>query len=306
MDETRPNDPRPLKGALMEENTAILRAREFLKLHGTPSLPVDVMELAAAEGFEVLFKDLAEGEAGSTVERRGQRFIWVNEHDPDFRQRFTVLHEIAHHVLGLPSVHGQVSLPLDEALATPRRRPQEEVACDAFASECLVPHTLLKPRADSSAFTVLSVSQMSALFRASQHCIASQWIKASDETLAFVIAKDRRIEWAFPTKNARDAGLRIPNGRSLPANSAADRLVRTGSSDVASSELEASEWSLADTASRFVVYEEATNYVPMQRTYSFLTFEEVDAARHEEGRNTSVDQDSALLEALTGELRWRK
>ncbi|MDF3982176.1 ImmA/IrrE family metallo-endopeptidase [Luteibacter sp. PPL554] len=288
----------------MDENTAILRARDFLRRHGVADVPVDVMALAQAEGFQVLQKDLGDGESGSTVERRGQRYIWVNANEPAQRQRFTVLHEIAHHVLKLPSVHGQASRADDATLPSPRRRPEEEVACDAFASECLVPYAVLKPSIADRAFTVAAVQDLSVRFEASQHCIASQWIKASEEALAFVVANDRRIQVAFPSRAAKEAGLRIANGRMLPAGSAADQLVRASATEGASSELDASDWSLADAAARYIAYEEATNYVPKQRTYSFVTFEEVVTAPRATA-HASRDDDDALLEPLTGELRWK-
>ncbi|QDE39803.1 ImmA/IrrE family metallo-endopeptidase [Luteibacter pinisoli] len=288
----------------MDENTAIVRARDFLKRHGVTDIPIDVMTLAAAEGFQVLHKDLPDGESGSTVERRGQRYIWINANEPTQRQRFTVLHEIAHHVLKLPSVHGQAPSADDAQLLSSRRRPVEEVACDAFASECLVPYSVLKPCIDDRAFTVTAVQDLSVRFDASQHCVASQWIKASEDALAFVVANDRRIQVAFPSRTAKEAGLRIANGRMLPTGSAADQLVRASATDGPSSELDASEWSLADAAAHYMAYEEATNYVPKQRTYSFVTFEAVGNAPRV-AVHAARDDDDDLLAPLTGELSWK-
>lgn len=290
----------------MEENTAILRARAFLARHSVVAAPVDVIALAAAEGFDVVKKDLAEGESGSSGERRGRRYIWVNEREPPSRQRFTVLHEIAHHVLGMPSVHGQASGSQDEAQALRPRRPIEEIACDAFASECLVPYALLKPLIEDHAFSAAAVQALSDRFEASQQCIALQWMKASDDTLAFVLARERRIVFAFASKRAKEAGLRIASGRMLPAASAADGLVRNSSDEVATADLDASDWSDADAAARFVAYEEATNYVPLQLTYSFLTFEAATPDTPSDSARASSEDEEPLLEELTGTLTWKR
>lgn len=288
----------------MDENTAVLRARRFLQQHGVQSAPVDVMALAAAEGFEVKLRDLPEGEAGSTLTRGDRRIILVNERDPLVRQRFTILHEIAHHMLDLPSVHGQAPALVDDGLAKPGKRPPEEVACDAFASECLVPHAQLSALIAELPFTIASLEALGVRFEASQHCIASQWIKASDEQLAFVVATERRIEWAFPSRRTREARLRIENGRMLPTDSAADRLVREASGERGQSELDATDWSLSDAAEDFVAYEDASHFAPLHRTYSCITFEQASNSQPDRVHQ-AADEDDALLPALTGELQWK-
>lgn len=288
----------------MDENSAILRARRFLQEHGVASAPVDVMALAAAEGFEVKFKDLPEGEAGSTLLRSGRRIILVNENEPLMRQRFTILHEIAHHVLVLPSVHGKADTPADEAFKGQSKRPPEEAACDVFASECLVPLALIRPLTEVRSFGVDTVVDLASMFEASQHCVASQFVKASAEFLAFVVSQDGRITLAFPSNALRSAGVRINRGTVAPRGSAAERVRADGDDGVvATAESEGTDWSHADSAARFSVYEEASFYAPKARTYSFLTFEELEAPPKAQWTSAQRDDDE-LLPELTGELTW--
>jgi hypothetical protein len=287
----------------MEENTAILRARRFLEVHNVKSPPVDVTALAQAEGFEVKLKELPEGEAGSTLERRGKRYILVNEQDPPVRQRFTILHEIAHHVLNLPSVHGQASEPSESALTSSPGRPPEEKACDAFASECLVPLAVIKPMIEGKPFGVQIVAELARSFGASQHCVASQFVKASKECVAFVLAEQGRIKLAFPSTALRAAGVHLLRGTSVPHDCAAETAMSAEDGAVLTAESEGTDWSHSEAAGRFSVYEEASFYAPKQQTYSFLTFEALEPAGASESTRSVEDDD--LLPELTGELTWK-
>jgi len=288
----------------MEENTAILRARRFLEAHNVTSAPVDVTALAQAEGFEVKLKELPEGEAGSTLERRGKRYILVNEQDPPMRQRFTILHEIAHHVLNLPSVHGQASEPSESALTSSPARPPEEKACDAFASECLVPLAVIKPMIEGKPFGVQIVAELARSFGASQHCVASQFVKASTECVAFVLAEEGRIKLAFPSTALRAAGVRLLRGTSVPRGCAAEVAMSAEDGAVRTAESEGTDWSHSDAAEGFSVYEEASFYAPRQQTYSFLTFEAMESERPSDSARFTQGDDE-LLPELTGELTWR-
>jgi hypothetical protein len=288
----------------VDENTAVLRARHFLQAHGVTSAPVDVMALAQVTGFEVKFVELPEGEAGSTGMLRGKRYIWVNEKDPLMRQRFTILHEIAHDVLNLPSVHGQASEPSDSALTSLPGRPTEEKACDAFASECLVPFAVIKPLIEGKPFGVQIVAELARSFGASQHCVASQFIKASTDFVAFVLAEQGQIKLAFPSAALRAAGVRLLRGTSVPRGCAAETVMSAEDGAILTAESEGADWSHSDAAGRFSVYEEASFYAPKQQTYSFLTFETLGPALAVESVR-SVEEDDDLLPELTGELTWK-
>lgn len=265
---------------------------------------MDVTALAQAEGFEVKFKELPVGEAGSTLERRGKRYILVNEQDPPMRQRFTILHEIAHHVLGLPSVHGQASELHDSGLTALVKRPPEEVACDAFASECLVPLAVIKPMIEGKPFGVQIVAELARSFGASQHCVASQFVKASADCVAFVLAEEGRIKLAFPSTALRAAGVHLLRGTNVPRGCAAETAMSAEDGAVRSAESEGTDWSNSDAAERFSVYEEASFYSPRQQTYSFLTFEALESPSASNGA-WSVEGDDELLSELTGELTWK-
>ena len=106
----------------MNEFPTILRAREFLRDAGNDSVPVDVKRLAAAANAKIkVAYDLADDESGQTTPFKGKHIIFVNGNHKEERQRFTVLHEIAHIVLGLPSQHHGSTLKTEMLLRYARR-----------------------------------------------------------------------------------------------------------------------------------------------------------------------------------------
>ena len=74
-----------------------------------------------------------------SFEHDGRYHICVNSKDLKERQRFTVCHEIAHIVLGLPSDH-KTSPGWSYA-----KKSLGEILCDVFAAELLLPASLFKP-----------------------------------------------------------------------------------------------------------------------------------------------------------------
>jgi len=78
---------------------------------------------------------MGDGESGTTLTRPdGKHVVTVNSRESIERQRFTVCHEIAHVILGLPSSHDGVP-----SWSYAKRHPNE-IACDWFAGELLMPH----------------------------------------------------------------------------------------------------------------------------------------------------------------------
>lgn len=288
----------------MEEITAISRARQVLKSSGINTAPVDVDALAAALGFQISRRDLPHGEAGNTFTKRNQKYILVNQNDGLARQRFTILHEIAHHVLELSSVHGE-KVSSDE-LERYKGRPYEEVLCDVFAAECLVPWHLIQPIASEQEFTLQNLVALSERFEASRACVASRFAQASKDYLAYVVAEDGVIQYAITSGALRSARIWISKDIPLPRKSAAAEAIKAESDGIHIADLEATDWSSSDEAYRFACYEEATYYAAYNQTISLLTFEEVDVRQASVGYRTSNDEGNELLSELTGYPGWSK
>lgn len=288
----------------MDENVAVARARKLLRDAGVSSVPVDVEALALSQGFHVSRQELPDGEAGSTFERRGKKHIWVNQKDSALRQRFTILHEIAHHVLELPSKHGD-KVPSDELERFTGRHP-EEVLCDIFAAECLVPWELIQPLAEEKDFTLEHVADLAEQFQASRSCIASRFAQASKDHLAFVVAEDGVVKYSIASKALKESRVWISKDIPLPRNSAAAKAFKSGISGLHEADTEGLDWSNSDDARRFACYEQATYYAPAKQTQSILIFEELDQRPASNGYRSSRHEDDGLLDELDGYPGWSK
>jgi hypothetical protein len=283
----------------MDELSVIGRARRLVGQ--LTSAPIDVIALASSQGFEVRESDqLASGEAGNTFSKGGKTYIVVNKNDDPYRRRFTVLHEIAHHLLGLPSNHG-AKIPSSE-LERFSGRPIEERLCDVFAAECLVPSHLLRPLVSETAFSVDSLHRLSDHFQASRPCIASSFARASTELVAYVFAEAGRVQSVIPSSSVREQRIFIQSGVALPSTSAAARCLANGTT-FETADLDATDWSSSDAADAFACNEEALHLRAWKQTLSLITFEQVGRPR---SLMRETDESEELLAELTGHLPWPK
>lgn len=287
----------------MDDMQAISAARKLLKEQGVTKAPINVEALALSLGFKVSRADLPEGEAGSTFERRGQKHILVNQNDGLHRQRFTILHEIAHHVLKLPSLHGS-SVPSD-GLECYKSRPPEEILCDTFAAECLVPWQLIQPFAMQSDFTHENLTTLSDFFQASRSCVASRFAQVSNDHLAFIVAEEGIVQYAITSRGLREAKIWISKEIQLPRNSAAAKAMKSATGEVITADLDGIDWSASENAIRFTCYEEATYYAPKAQTQSIVLFEEI-IKSSSDLRRARRSEDDDLLEELSGYPGWSK
>src|SRR5450759_1546215 len=113
----------------MDEADIQQKARAFVASVDTSNIQNDLSVYVQKANAKLKKDELGDGESGFTVTRNnGQHIITVNSLEPEQRQRFTVCHEIAHIVLGLPSQHDE--LPSWSYA----KRDINEVMCDTFAA----------------------------------------------------------------------------------------------------------------------------------------------------------------------------
>lgn len=281
----------------MDDVIAVGRARKLVA--SITSLPIDVGTLLAAHGMAYKELDLDHGQAGRTFTKNGTTHVIVNKNDDPYRRRFTALHELAHHVLELPSKHGE-HVPANE-LERYAGRPMEERACDAFASECLVPSHLIRPLVSEHPFSVDLLFELSEKFEASKQCIASSYVRNSRELVAYVYGEGGKVHHVIPSAALRAAYVFIDYGL-LPSTSAAALAI---SSQVTrnTAEMDASDWSNSDAAIDYGCYEEALHLGAWEQTHSLLTFERI--TRSQAASTAPTDEDE-LLPELSGRLSWEK
>jgi Zn-dependent peptidase ImmA (M78 family) len=286
------------------EATAIVRARAFVRNCGIDAVPVDLDKMLGAANAELrVSKRLASGQAGKTMFAQGRHVIIVNGNDTAERQRFTVLHEIAHIVLDLPSNHGD-SLTSD-ALYSYSRRPPEEVICDTFASECLIPHEfLLRDLAEGTAEFEF-VETLADRYQASLPCTASRLAVNAPFACAYVLSQDGYVRFATYSSSLRATHFRVAAGIALPKNSVTLRCLE-GSLDRGSDVVPGYLWTSTDPFADVDLREEACILRTWKQGLTLISLDGGEAVDEvvRAGRQHNDEEDEPLLRELDGNLPW--
>lgn len=123
-------------------------AVQLLADAGVRSAPVPVERIVKARGITLQFAPLGDELSGMAYIKDGLKIIGVNAlHHPN-RQRFSVAHELAHHVLHVREITEAVHVDRGFRVLHRDKLSAEgidplEVEANAFASELLMPEALL-------------------------------------------------------------------------------------------------------------------------------------------------------------------
>lgn len=279
----------------MDEFTTVNRARTLVAKVNPAKLPVAVEAYAAQAGAAIRSQtDLGPDEPGWSFENNGKHFICVNADDRLERQRFTVCHELAHIVLGLPSDHK--GLPWWSYA----KRPPDEISCDVFAAELLLPYGLFKPLAERATIGLSTIDDLAERFCASVMATGSRFAAVVSNPCAFVISEQGKVRYAARSASLRDAKAWIPPQMSLPATSVSERL-RSGGRCDGPEEVGADIW-FSDWDRSGMVFEEARHLKQWDQTLTLLWFEDEEIIPPKRGSSEETE-DSGLKE-LDGILPW--
>jgi len=110
------------------------------------SIPLDLDALCAARGITVLRKELNDELSGMALIEGEQRFVIVNSKHHQNRQRFTIAHEVAHHVIH--EAYLRTNIHVDKAVLRRDGLAAEgveikEIEANAFAAELLMPRKFM-------------------------------------------------------------------------------------------------------------------------------------------------------------------
>lgn len=112
---------------------SVKSANDVLHRYWDGSLPVDPMQIARSMGITVTAKPFLD-HSGHYQRNNGSPVILYNSSEPTVRQRFTVAHEIGHHVNGDTDAPRDTSAQFSSASWDPI-----EVAANRFAAALLMP-----------------------------------------------------------------------------------------------------------------------------------------------------------------------
>jgi Zn-dependent peptidase ImmA (M78 family) len=287
----------------MDEFRAVIKAREFVRKVKPIVIPV-ALELYVREVGAVIRPqtDLGPDEAGYCFQSNGKYFICTNASDRVERQRFTVCHELAHIVLGLPSQHG--NLPWWSYA----KRPLAEILCDVFAAELLLPHDLFQPEAERAVIGLAAIEELAARFQASLTATGSRYGAVVSAPLAFVLSEQGKVRYASRSATLKEAAAWIPPRLGLP-DGCLSKKVRDGVPYEGREEVDADVW-FSDWERGGVLLEEVRHLAQWDQTLTLLWFEDEEVparmrrSEREDFEAPRRDEDEELLPELDGKLRW--
>lgn len=132
---------------MRKKDAARLAAKKLLAKSGQLFLPVPVTRVAEFLGIFVEERPLDDKISGFAFNQMGKKFAVVNSLHAMNRKRFTLAHEIGHHVLHEDELTGRVHvdhgpiLMRDDAASQGNRLM--EIEANAFAAELLMPTELI-------------------------------------------------------------------------------------------------------------------------------------------------------------------
>ena len=280
----------------MDELSVVLKARALVNKVAPCTIPVPI-EAYAAELGALLHMDESLGpeEPGWSFPNNGRYHICINANDRKERQRFTACHEIAHIVLGLPSEHD--SAPWWSYA----KRSANEILCDVFAAELLLPYRPFKPLVDRSEYSLAAVDLLAAQFEASTMATGSRFASMARCPCAFILSEQGKVRYSSRSTSLRDARGWIPPQMDIPTGSASGRR-RAGEAGAGPEEVEADIW-FENWDREGSLLEDARHLGKWDQTVTLLWFDGDDVPPRRAERRKREEEEYGLAE-LDGVLAW--
>lgn len=282
----------------MNEIDVQQRARAFVAGVDTSNIRNDLSVYLKAAGAKLLDEKLGDGESGVTFTRPdGKHVITVSSLESEARQRFTVCHEIAHIVLCLPSSHRTVP---SWSFA---KRDVNEVMCDIFAAELLMPYKLWMNEVPKDEPSADVIDFMCAQFKCSFPAGASRYASLADFPCAFVTMERGTIRYAARSTSLRRINAWIPPRTPIPVESVVYRLRHQLDGQSQTDEVAQDIW-FQDWEKGLEMWEMGRHYQSSDTSISLLWFDGEDISEREVDRFGVRAEDDGGLAELTGELPW--
>lgn len=221
----------------MDELDVQKQARAFVASVDTKDIQNDLSAYLGAANAKMVSQELQDGESGFTITKpNGKHVITVNCLETEERRRFTVCHEVAHIVLGFPSSHDEVP-----SWSYAKRDPNE-MLCDIFAAELVMPYQVWKAQAPKDEPSVEVIQRLAQKFRTSFPATASRYASLADIPCGFVTMERGVIRYAARSTALRKVGAWIPPRSPIPAGSVAHRLRTAGETQMETDEVPQDVW----------------------------------------------------------------
>ncbi|RYD92993.1 MAG: ImmA/IrrE family metallo-endopeptidase [Sphingobacteriales bacterium] len=148
---------------------AARQARQVLNKAGVDAVPVPVEGIARKFGIVVNHMPLDDDLSGMSFIKDGVAVIVVNSgHHPN-RQRFTMAHELAHHILHKDYLEDNVHV--DKVIYRNQKSSdgiyEKEIEANAFAAELLMPASHVKQYINADVNNEAEISRIAKIFKVS-------------------------------------------------------------------------------------------------------------------------------------------
>jgi len=280
----------------VNETDVRLKARRFVAETVSNGMP-DLARYASKIGAKIRFESLPENESGFTLPKGAGYVITVNNDDSDDRRNFTVCHEIAHVELRLASDHADVPGH------APVKRHLNEVWCDIFAAELLMPVAAFRARVPEGTPTPEILEVLGRQFGASFQATASRYASLVSFPCAYVHMSDGSVRYTELNAALRSKGLRCPIKCDIPSGSVASRIRAAGISSIETHEVAQDLW-FENCERGAQIWEMSRHYGAWDATVSLLWCEEDELPQGEVDRFGRRVKDAGGLEELSGEITW--
>jgi len=278
----------------MDEFSVVLKARKFLREVATTDVPPITAYITHLNAKLHVDDDMEEGEDGLSFERDGRLHICVNGNQAPERRNFTICHEIAHRVLGLPSEHGH----------GPRwsyaHKSPNEVSCDVFAAEILLPYPQFKPLVEKSSIGFAAANRLAKQFEASLPATTSRFATVVAAPCAYVLIEKGVVRYSARSTALRSAGAWITPRSAVPTESLSAQL-RAGNPYQGEVEIAADVW-FNDWTRGGTLLEDAHHSSTWDQTLALLWFEDEEIPVRPQSR--AEEEEKTGLAELDGILPW--
>lgn len=279
-----------------ETSIAQLKGREFVAEVAPKEVPVPMELYIRHLGAKLKVEnDMEADESGTSFVNDGKLCISVNGNDSAERRRFTICHEIAHFKLKLGSDHK--GMPQ----WSPVKRTLNEVCCDIYATELLLPWHLFSPYASRSDISFAALEEISEQFEASLSATGSRFASMSPVPCAFVLVDRGLVKHATRSPSLRESKAWIQPKSSLAPESVSARL-RAGKCGGGCEEVDPDLW-FSDWTSGGALYEEARHFHKWDQTLTLLWGDEEDIQAPRPREEAAIRDDE--YRPLDGILPWR-
>lgn len=283
----------------MDDLTVQTKARQFMAGLDLSRINTDLSVYIDKVRARLKKEELDEGESGYTLTKRdGTSTIVVNERERLERQRFSACHEVGHIVLELSSNHREIPS------WSYAKRDENEIWCDMFAAELLMPYDKFKADVDKEEPSFELIERLRLTYVTSFSATASRMAAVSDYPCAFVTMNSSVIRHASRSVALRKLNAWIAPRTPIPRGSLAHQLI---SDEVKSEGLElvSQDVWFQDWPQGYELTELAKHYPNYDETFSLLWFENDDGPDEPVNTfNAKPAVDDGLLKELDGVLSF--